>query len=181
METLDSLGATAKHFEDLEQRRKSVLDSIATPMEKFTAREGELSEILNAGLISWDQYGRAIALAREELETKPTNAFDSVEAISWGSAEHLADLDRRAQLATQTFAGSNALMPIAESSVATGVASWPSANASETKVVPTTSAAASRSTESNDLLTQVREMNALLRTLLPKIANDRLDIIEGGG
>lgn len=65
---LDALNAAKKESEAMQERAKSVLDSIQTPTEKYDKTIGELSELLSAGMLTWDQYGRAVRKARDELE-----------------------------------------------------------------------------------------------------------------
>jgi hypothetical protein len=57
-------------------------------MEKYETRIGELSDLLNAGAIDWDTYGRAVRSAREELEgAAGASTPQAPQMIRWGSAQ----------------------------------------------------------------------------------------------
>jgi hypothetical protein len=93
LDQLDALNAAKKKSEELQDRAKSVLESIQTPTQKYDEQIGSLSELLNNGLLSWDQYGAAVRKAREELEKSgnvdPAKAPDAPELIRAGSAAAL--------------------------------------------------------------------------------------------
>jgi hypothetical protein len=102
---LDSLNAAKKKHDDLQNSAKSVLDSIATPTEKYDQKITNLNDLLQAGMINWDQYGRAIRVARDELEKGDgkTNAkMEAPELMKSGSAQ-------AARLVYDFTRGSNAL------------------------------------------------------------------------
>jgi tape measure domain-containing protein len=85
---LDALEAAKKKSEDLAQKGKSIFDETRTPMEKYEARIGELSELLKGGAIDWETYGRAVRGARTDLEksTQPETP-EAPTLFRAGSAE----------------------------------------------------------------------------------------------
>lgn len=94
LKKLDALSEAKKKAEDMQSKGKSVFDETRTPMEKYTARLDELSELLNAGAIDWDTYGRSVRSAKSELEksaeAKVADAPDQhLDAIKAGSAAAL--------------------------------------------------------------------------------------------
>jgi hypothetical protein len=84
LKKLADLDAQKKAQADLEQRAQAVFDETRTPLEKYEERIGELSDLLNAGAIDWDTYGRAIRQARERLDGK--------DSVSAGPTQDLPDL-----------------------------------------------------------------------------------------
>jgi tape measure domain-containing protein len=66
---LDALEKAKKRSEELAQQGKSVFDATRTPLEKYETKIGELNDMLEAGSINWDTYGRAVRAARGELES----------------------------------------------------------------------------------------------------------------
>lgn len=90
LDQLDALNAAKKKSDDLQQKAKSVIESVQTPTQQYDEQITSLSEMLNAGLLSWQEYGLAVRKAREELEksadVKPTEAPDLIRS---GSAEAL--------------------------------------------------------------------------------------------
>lgn len=62
------LDEQAEALKNLKSEAERVYEATRTPLEKYEAQIGKLSELLNAGLIDWDTYGRAVNMAREELE-----------------------------------------------------------------------------------------------------------------
>ncbi len=84
-EQLDAAQAAKKHFDELQSAGKNVMEENVTPMEKYENQIGKLGEMLNAGVIDWNTYGRAVRKARGELE----DAADAhhPDALTVGSAE----------------------------------------------------------------------------------------------
>jgi hypothetical protein len=65
---LDALNAAKLKADQMENDAKAVFESTRTPLEKYESTIGRLSDLLNAGAIDWDTYGRAVRQAREQLE-----------------------------------------------------------------------------------------------------------------
>lgn len=53
-----------------EVRKELAEDAKATPMGKYEAAVGDLKTMLDAAVITWDEYGAAIRKARKELESE---------------------------------------------------------------------------------------------------------------
>lgn len=93
LKKLSDLEDQKKASDDLAQKAKSVFDETRTPLEKYEEKLGELSDMLNAGAIDWDTYGRAIRKAQDELnsddKSKLTDVptLDSPDLIQSGSAQ----------------------------------------------------------------------------------------------
>jgi len=73
-QTLAGLAAEQKAMEDaakareaLEQKGVKLTESMRTPMEMYNDTIGELNSMLDAGVISWDIYGRAVAKAQKSI------------------------------------------------------------------------------------------------------------------
>jgi cob(I)alamin adenosyltransferase len=62
---------------------QSVIDSITTPMERYQKQISKLDDLVMAGALSWEQYDRAVAAAREQLD----GVDQSPELLRTGSAE----------------------------------------------------------------------------------------------
>lgn len=58
----------AKAREALEQRGAKMLESLRTPMEMYTDTIVDLNMMLDAGVISWDTYSRAVAKAQADVQ-----------------------------------------------------------------------------------------------------------------
>jgi hypothetical protein len=98
---LANLDAQKKANEDMQNKAKSVFEETRTPLEKYETKIGELSDLLNKGMVDWDTYGRAVRQAREQLEADgkiaeaPTlEAPDLVKAGSAEAARFAYDLSR---------------------------------------------------------------------------------------
>ena len=88
---LEGLEAGEKAAEDMARAAEQVFDATRTPLEKYESRIDELSDLLNAGAIEWDVYGRAVRQAREQLEQASKAADDTrPDAKLAGTAEALA-------------------------------------------------------------------------------------------
>lgn len=61
---LDALNEQKRKMEE----GKSITEAVATPMEKYEQQIDKLNDLLGAGAITWDTYGRAVRKARGELE-----------------------------------------------------------------------------------------------------------------
>ncbi|MEM6798000.1 MAG: hypothetical protein AAF589_00670, partial [Planctomycetota bacterium] len=82
---LDGMEAGQEAADDLARSAAQVFEATRTPLEKYEQRIGELSDMLNAGVLGWDTYGRAIRDAREQLERAglpPENRSRFCEMIS---------------------------------------------------------------------------------------------------
>ena len=58
----------AKAREALEKKGVALAESLRTPMEKFNDTIGELNTMLDAGVINWETYGRAVEKAQEDIK-----------------------------------------------------------------------------------------------------------------
>jgi tape measure domain-containing protein len=84
---LDAMEKAKEKAADLAQAAKGIIDAQQTPVEKYDAEIGKLSELRAAGLLTWDQYGRAVRAAREELEqTAMAGVPDAPELFKAGTA-----------------------------------------------------------------------------------------------
>lgn len=114
IDALKASGATADQIAEAQEKLKkislfgdaqSVIDSIKSPLEKYEETIGKLSDMLNAGAIAWDVYGRAVQNARTELESnnsfKPMSVTGNLLA---GSAQAQAYYYDRARNAPSTSA-----------------------------------------------------------------------------
>jgi len=68
---------TAKAREALEKKGASLTDSLRNPMEMYNDTLADLNSMLDAGVISWDTYGRAVAKAQEDI--KKSDEFKAKE------------------------------------------------------------------------------------------------------
>ncbi|MEL7088363.1 MAG: hypothetical protein AAGL98_07975, partial [Planctomycetota bacterium] len=100
---LEGMETGRKAAEDMASAAEQVFEQTRTPLEKYEQRVGELSNLLNAGAVDWDVYGRAVRDAREQLE-RATKAADAArpDATFAGSAEALAAAYDRTRDATVT-------------------------------------------------------------------------------
>lgn len=97
---LTQLNETQKTHQQLMDKGKQLFESTRTPMEQYESTVGQLSDLLNAGAIDWDTYGRAIRQARSELEN--INQTDKPNTLALGNAatdQFLYETRRQAQLA----------------------------------------------------------------------------------
>ena len=58
----------AKAREALEKKGAKLTESLRNPMEMYNDTLGDLNAMLEAGVISWDTYGRAVAKAQEDVK-----------------------------------------------------------------------------------------------------------------
>lgn len=80
----------AKSFEKLKRQGQQVFEATRTPLEQLKAETARLNDLLNAGVINWNTYGRAVEMAQDQfdesrdgmsefgefLEGQATGAFD---------------------------------------------------------------------------------------------------------
>jgi len=66
-EEQDAIAATAKAREELEKKGAKLLESMRTPMEMYNDTVGDLNEMLEAGVISWETYQRAVEKAQKSI------------------------------------------------------------------------------------------------------------------
>jgi len=80
-----------KQSDAMDAEAKSIIDATRTPLEKYEETITRLDELLNAGKLDWDTYGRAVRNARNELENanKVPEAGD-VAAVERGTAAAFA-------------------------------------------------------------------------------------------
>lgn len=72
----DTIEAQERLAKSQEEVAKIFADT-RTPLEQYETTIGRLHELLDAGAVDWDTYGRAVRMAREKLEgggAKPFNA-----------------------------------------------------------------------------------------------------------
>lgn len=102
---MDELKAAKEKQKQLDDDAKKIFDDTRTPLEKYETEIGKLHDLLDAGEISWDTYGRAVNKARDELEkegkTKETKAPDFMLAGSAAAARFSYDLTRGSQTMTK--------------------------------------------------------------------------------
>lgn len=84
LEQLDALNAAKKKMDEQQQEGQSIFESTRSPLEKYESQIGKLSELLDAGAIDWDTYGRAIRQARQQLEE--TNKTQAPQLLQAGTA-----------------------------------------------------------------------------------------------
>lgn len=72
----ESMGDLSKETEEASKRMKELTDrgaaitrEMRTPVEVFSDRVNELNELVRAGAITWETYGRAVAKAKGDLES----------------------------------------------------------------------------------------------------------------
>ena len=88
----DAQKAEKKRIEDLQRKADQVSQAVRTPVEVFRDKVSELQELLNAGVLSWSNYQRAVKKAtdtlknqREQENKQSKNERKSFGAISRGS------------------------------------------------------------------------------------------------
>ena len=59
---------TAKAREALEKKGASLTESMRNPMEMYNATLADLNSMLDAGVISWETYGRAVEKAQDDIK-----------------------------------------------------------------------------------------------------------------
>ena len=57
-----------KAREELEKKGLKLTESLRNPMETYNATLADLNSMLDAGVISWDTYGRAVAKAQDDIK-----------------------------------------------------------------------------------------------------------------
>jgi len=79
--------AEKKRIEDLQRKADQVAQAVRTPVEVFRDKVAELQELLNAGVLSWSNYQRAIAKATDTLKSQRAqqNKQDRTERKSFGA------------------------------------------------------------------------------------------------
>lgn len=104
---MDQLNAAKKKQDEMQQDAKSIFDATRTPMEKYESTIGHLHDLLDAGAINWDTYGRAVRDAKSELEKSAKTDVASPKApelMMAGSAAAIRfqyDLTRGSQVMTK--------------------------------------------------------------------------------
>lgn len=93
VEQLEQIRAVMQQIEDArkEQQRKEglmeegqrIFEQTRTPLEQYEAQITRLNELLDAGAINWDTYGRAVKQARDKLESQMNQ--DKPSATSRGT------------------------------------------------------------------------------------------------
>lgn len=86
---MDQLNAAKKKQDEMNQEGKSIFDATRSPMEKYESQIGKLHDLLDAGAIDWDTYGRAVRQAKDELEKSTKSDLPDAkapEAMLAGSA-----------------------------------------------------------------------------------------------
>ncbi len=83
-----------RQLEELQRRGDALTESLRTPFEIARDRVADANELLAAGVIGWETYGRAIAKAREELE-RLANQASTAAAVGPGTQEYFEALDRQ--------------------------------------------------------------------------------------
>jgi len=63
-----AIEAAAKAREELEKKGVALTASLRNPMEMYNDTIGDLNAMLDAGAISWETYGRAVAKAQEDIK-----------------------------------------------------------------------------------------------------------------
>ena len=66
----DAQKAEKKRIEELQKKADQVAQSVRTPVEVFQDKVSELQELLNAGVLSWTNYQRAIKKATDTLKNQ---------------------------------------------------------------------------------------------------------------
>lgn len=59
---------TAKAREELEKKGLSLTESLRTPLEQYNDTMSELNMMLEAGVINWQTYGRAVQKAQDDIK-----------------------------------------------------------------------------------------------------------------
>ena len=95
----EAIDQPTKAMKQLEAAGRAVYDATRTPLEQYESKVGELGDLLKAGVIDWDTYGRAIRQARQELEQTAEAASDTrAQALRIDSADaQLARFERELQ------------------------------------------------------------------------------------
>lgn len=83
---LDAMEQARKRQEDLQQKARSLAESLATPMERYEQTIGELNDMLSAGAIGWELYAKGVQKARQELESTG-GEIQSPDAMQVGTAQ----------------------------------------------------------------------------------------------
>jgi hypothetical protein len=74
---------------DLKEKQKALLESIKTPFEEYNEQVALANELMQAGLLTADQYDRAMAKAREVFKDTTAQETESMKALQqaiegWG-------------------------------------------------------------------------------------------------
>lgn len=77
---MDQLNAAKKKQDEMNQEGKSIFDATRTPMEKYESQITKLHDLLDAGTIDWDTYGRAVRQAKDELEKSTKSDLPDAKA-----------------------------------------------------------------------------------------------------
>ena len=85
--TVETIRALHEQLDGLEKQRdllaegERVFDSVQTPLEKYEREIRKLEELLDAGAINQETFTRAVAKAREGLDTAPDRATGATDSI----------------------------------------------------------------------------------------------------
>tara|TARA_R110000824_G_scaffold48699_1_gene137276 strand:+ start:2447 stop:3748 length:1302 start_codon:yes stop_codon:yes gene_type:complete len=74
--------AALKAREELEQKGASLMESLRNPMEQYNDTLANLNSMLDAGVISWDTYGRAVEKAQDDVKKSSEFAAKEVKMAS---------------------------------------------------------------------------------------------------
>lgn len=86
---IDALGAARDAQRDMQDAAAEVFDATRTPLERYGSAIDDLNALLEAGLISWQTYGRGVRMARKELEEvlRRSPAESALMALGDGSID----------------------------------------------------------------------------------------------
>jgi hypothetical protein len=87
---LDALNRNKKMDEDAAKIKENIL----TPAEKAKKEIEQITELFNAGKLSWDEYGRAVRAVQKDMATPEVSAPDLYVSASQESQRLLLDLQR---------------------------------------------------------------------------------------
>lgn len=79
-----------KEYQELLDEGKSLTESLRTPLEVYQDAIRELNRLVDAGAISWETYGRGVAVAADQLDDA-TDSFHFMEEAASGTKDILAD------------------------------------------------------------------------------------------
>lgn len=97
--TKDRIEQAAENMERLKQAGESVFEATRTPLEQYEARVAELNTLVNAGVIAWETYGRAVDQARGQLESarKEKESLDKHPAVIQFGSQEAIRFDRQSE------------------------------------------------------------------------------------
>ncbi|TVQ59921.1 MAG: hypothetical protein EA379_09580, partial [Phycisphaerales bacterium] len=89
---MEAVADEQERMNDLQRKAQRIYDATRTPLERYENTIGELSELLEKGLIDWETYGRAVQQAREELEGRAAAESASAGPGQFGTID-LSEID----------------------------------------------------------------------------------------